>query len=239
MATQVAPQSVEDARESFCIKRIWMIAICAAIVGAIPVAIFKNSAPWLIAVPICLGTIIALVFETWDSIKPQVFDSAYGRISGPASGIPSGLEGLQEYQNFSLQFQGAGEAEGQGLFSFLQSRPQPTRKPRRVQLASGEEISVIGVDRYVELLVDRLLRDSDAIVEHALTMGATRFGGSGKLSKVILETIQSDFRGNWLTVVSRDAELVIRELEEKLRTGGFELKDEPAKPRRRTQTKSG
>lgn len=237
MATQVAPQSLDDARENLCIKRIWMIAICTAIIGAIPVTIFKNTAPWLIAVPICIGTIVALGFEIWDLMKRRGFVSSYGRISGPASGIPSGLEGLQEYQNFSLQLQYPGDTEGQSLFSFLNSRAQPPRKPRKIQLASGDEISVVSVDRYVELLVDRLLRDSDAIVEHAMTMGATRFGGSGKLSKVILETIQADFRGNWLTVVSRDAELVIRDLEEKLKTEGFELKGEPAKPRRRHQSK--
>lgn len=234
MATQVVPTfSIDDARERRCIKRIWFVALITAVVAAIPVTIFKDHLPWLIGVPICFGTLVALGIEIWEEAKPFVASTLYGRILGPASGLPPDFAGLQNYPHVILQIRDPAEAQGQELFSFLESRAEPTRKPRKVRLANGEEICIVGAERFVELLVDRLLKDSDAVVEHAITMGAIRFGGSGRLSKTILDTIQSDFRGNWITVVSRDAELVLRQLEQKLKTEEFELKQQTEKTKRR------
>ena len=95
MATQVASTfSIDDARERRCIKRIWAVALITAIVAAIPVTIFKDHLPWLIGVPICFGTLVALGIEAWEEAKPFVASTLYGRIFGPASGLPPDLTGI-------------------------------------------------------------------------------------------------------------------------------------------------
>lgn len=224
MATEIAVvESIELLRENHSIKRIWFVAFATALLSVIPVMLLNQRAPWVISIPIIIGTLAAILPEIWNDFRPFIAGRLYGQIFGPASGVPSDLSGLKAYSTFLLQVPQSKESQEQELFSFLSSASPPIRKHRKVMLDTGEEIYLVGTDRFIELLVDRLLKDSDAIVEHAITMAATRFGGAGHVSKVILQAIQSDFRGNWITVVSRDAELVLRQLEQKLRAEQLEL----------------
>ena len=47
------------------VRRVWFVAVMAALIAAVPVAIFANSLPWLIAVPIIAGAVLAAVWGLW------------------------------------------------------------------------------------------------------------------------------------------------------------------------------
>ncbi len=202
---------MDDCSDSLPAARIWAIAAVTAFVGTVPVLLLKDNYPWVILIPIGIGLVLIVAVQLAADFWPSVTKLFYGSFSGPASGVPEHLSDFKSTITFALQIDPASEPKGQRHFGFFDSPLAVTRKPQRVQLESGEYMYVVGAERFVELLVDRLLKDSDKIVEHSLTMAASRYG-SEKVPKVILETIQADFRGNWITVVSRDGELVLSKL---------------------------
>ena len=216
----IAADDIEHLRLQRSFRRIWAVAFGVAIASAIPVVLLKHQAPWVVAVPICLGVLLGLFLELRDDFGKEIRD-----LEDDVATLSSEFKGLLDYTGkMVLEVPSAKQDKGQTLFSFLQPDKTIRRKMSRVRLDSGEEIFVINCDRYVDLLVSKLLEDSDKVVEHSLTMASKRFGAArpeqltqkGFLTKTILETLKADFRGNWITVVSRNAERVIRDLEKSM-----------------------
>ena len=45
------------------VKRMWAVAVVAALVASVPVVYFSKTIPWLIAVPIAIGVAMELILE--------------------------------------------------------------------------------------------------------------------------------------------------------------------------------
>lgn len=209
--------AINDFRLRRSFNRLWSIAFSMAIVFAIPVAMLKNAAPWFIAIPIVLGVALCIALEGRDEFGDEIRD-----IDDDVATLSSDFKGLLAYTGkMVLEVPQKNQEGNQELFAFLQPDKTPRKKITRVRLDTGEEIFVVSCDRYIDLLVSRLLEDSDRVVEHSLIVASRRFGAvrpeqlreRGFLTKTILETLKADFRGNWITVVSRNAERVLKELQ--------------------------
>ncbi|MEI9998783.1 MAG: hypothetical protein WDO13_06230 [Verrucomicrobiota bacterium] len=179
--------------------------------GVIPVMLMKDRHPWIILVPIAIGLFLIVFVQLTVDIWPSMTKLFFGSFSGPASGIPDHLADFQNTTTFSLQVDPRKDSSDQELFPFFDSALRATRKPQKVRLESGKEMYILGAERFVELLVDQLLKDSDKVVENSMTMAAIRFG-KDKIPKVMMEAIQADFRGNWIATVSRDGEVVLKKV---------------------------
>lgn len=208
----------DDSLERDAVKRIWTVAVAVGLLSAVPIAIFKDRFPWLIAVPIGLGVLVAIGWELrldwkWDAARKRG-----GSIYGVVADIPGNFAGLHRYRRVELQVRDTTENRQQEMFAFIEVAAEPPRKPRRVKLEDGQEICLVSAQRFIELLVSRLLAESDDVVEKSIAVGARRFGGTGKIAQNLLEVMQADFRGNWITVVTRGAEQVLREVEKQLKS---------------------
>jgi len=210
-------EAVYDLRLNRSFQRLWAIAFTVAAISAVPVVLLKAQVPWLIAVPIVAGVVIGITLEARDEFGQEIRD-----LDEDVATLSSDFKGLLAYTgHVVLELPKGSHEKDQELFAFLQPDKTTRKRATRVRLDSGEEIFVISCDRYVDLLVSRLLEESDKIVEHSLGVASKRFGAlrpeqikdRGFMTKSVLETLKSDFRGNWITVVSRNAERVIRELE--------------------------
>ncbi|MCE0521795.1 MAG: hypothetical protein LV480_02670 [Methylacidiphilales bacterium] len=215
--------AISDYRLSRSFRRLWAIAFAMAIIFSVPVALLKNAAPWFVAIPIIAGIVLAAVMEGRDEFGEEIRD-----IDEDVATLSSDFKGLLDYAGrMVLEVPPKMPESNQELFAFLQPDKTPRKKITRVRLDTGEEIFVVSCDRYIDLLVSRLLEDSDKIVEHSLTIASKRFGSvqpeqlrqRGFLTRTILETLKSDFRGNWITVVSRNAESVLKELQKAEQSG--------------------
>jgi hypothetical protein len=213
----IEANAINDARLNRSFERMWIIAFSVAILFAIPVVLLKNIAPWAIVIPIILGVTIGIALEAQDEFGEDIRN-----LDEDVATLSPDFKGLLAYTGHVVLEVPAGKQDrGQELFSFLQPDKTSRKKITRVRLDSGEEILVISCDRYIDLLVSRLLEDSDKVVEHSLNVASKRFGTvrpeqlreKGFLTKTILETLKADFRGNWITVVSRNAERVLKELQ--------------------------
>jgi hypothetical protein len=214
--------SIDELRLSRSFNRLWIVSFSVAIIFAIPVVVLKDKAPWIISIPIIVGVFIGIALEARDEFGEEVRN-----IDDDVETLSSEFKGLLDYTGrIVLEVPATKQDKDQELFSFLQPDKTSRKKITRVRLDSGEEIFVVSCDRYIDLLVTRLLEESDMIVEHSLIIASKRFGSArpdqlrqkGFLTKTILETLKSDFRGNWITVVSRNAERVLKELENKAKS---------------------
>jgi hypothetical protein len=51
-------QELKDTR-----RRMYKIAFWTGLLGALPVLAIKDSAPWVIAIPICVGALLGIIFD--------------------------------------------------------------------------------------------------------------------------------------------------------------------------------
>lgn len=61
---EITVEEAAQIRDSF--RRVWTVAISAAMISAVPVLILKDSAPWIIVLPILAGIAVGLFLE-WQS----------------------------------------------------------------------------------------------------------------------------------------------------------------------------
>ncbi|MGA2137523.1 MAG: hypothetical protein ABSH14_01550 [Verrucomicrobiia bacterium] len=209
-----------SAEESAVFRRIWLIAAITATIGAPMVASFRVPAPWLIAVPISIGILVVVFMEFAPDTQDQTPDS---QIHGPVSAIPEGFQGLAAYKGaFALEIKRRKRVpKGQLSFDGLVVEVRPTRKAQFATDDTGKEILIVDCDRFVGMLVSRLIEDADKAAEHALAVAWQRFGkAAGEHSdikifiedKTVREAIKSDFRGNILTIIAHSGEKIVKEL---------------------------
>lgn len=220
-------------------SRIWLIAAIVATIATPFVVLWKDSAPWLISVPISIGVIIVFTLEFRRQFQTR-------RIEEPAekhfSVLPADYRGMGAFEeSVVLELKSTKKAAKGQLDMFEEMNPEdfPQTKVRVFKDAKGREVYAINCSRFVELMVSRLMEDVDKAAEHALAMAWKRYrqGTANReelrrfLDKTIRETIKSDFRGNALIIFSKTGEKVIKELvatvEESLAPEASELPEAP------------
>ncbi len=195
----------------------WVFSFILAIAFAPFVVVFKERAPWLIAVPLGIGAAGILLFE-W--VAAQKSETKQGDCLVT---IQNGFEGLRSYEEMlALEITPRRkEAKGQlALFPGF-SETTPTNAIKSIVDDAGRKIEVVNCDRYSALLVSYLLDHLDDATEKSLAAGLHRFGKINKgqndlyalvQDKGLREVIKSDFRGNLLSLVSKGGEKVVKDL---------------------------
>lgn len=231
-------------------RRLWKVGFAVALVSLIPLVIYKDRYPWIIAVPILCGVALVVLLELRDHFGTTpsaiVHDSVPASERMPLLQQIEGISARQEALIQALTQSGfietretvlglLGYANGIGLeivprsenpdqmeMAFLAGDRTKKRKERIETLATGEQMIVVSCDRFVDLLISGLLPDADRIVETAILAASRRYSNisneealrSGVLTKAIMESLKAEFRGNWITAVSRHGERVIQKLEQ-------------------------
>ena len=197
---------------------VWIFAFALAFVAAPIVVYFKDAAPWAIAVPIVLGTIVIVIYES---------KAAFGTRADLEFlvNIPPGFTGLKSYEHLlSLEIHPKKKVPKEqlslpGFPGFTEATAGNSVRILRDE--SGREIAVVSCDRFSALLVTYLLENMDKATEKSLRAGLARFGKLGKEGsdiqifvhdKGIREAIKADFRGNLVTLVSKGGEKVIKDI---------------------------
>jgi hypothetical protein len=137
--------------------------------------------------------------------------------------MPAKFFGLSRYRgHVSLAIPIEREEAGQEMFDFLKiPRRKINKSARIIKDESGEEIYLIDGERFVTLLLNRVLPDADKVTEvsllHALQRYSEMESHSVELArflndKTVQEVIKSDFRGNTLQSINRCGEAIIREM---------------------------
>src|ERR1043166_701833 len=211
----------------------WIFSFSLAIVAAPFVVFYKQSAPWLIVVPIALGAAVILAYEFW---------IAFGRSrdSGMLVSIPSGYKGTMNYdQLLALEIHPKKRVpkEQLQLFPGFEETTAST-SVRIIADESGKEIAVVSCNRFSALRITYLLDNMDKATEKSLRAGLSRFGqmapGQSDVQlfvhdKTVREAIKADFRGNLVTLVSKGGEKVIKDLLKTLEErAATERKTDPA-----------
>lgn len=205
-----APKDVGDYRFA------WAVSFALAIVSAPAIILYKQSAPWLIAVPLSLGTIFIVIYEFRTAFSSQ-------SVSEVLVTFPPSFVGQSAYSRLlSLEIQPKTKVPKEQLPLFPGFTDTTAAKSLRlIRDEKGQEIAVVSCDRFSALLVTYLLDNMDKATEKSLRAGLARFGELGKshsdinifvYDKTIREVIKSDFRGNLVTLVSKGGEKVIKDL---------------------------
>lgn len=194
----------------------WAVSFMLAIVSAPLIVLFKQSAPWLITVPLVLGTGIIVIYE---------FKAAFGSQSDLEVLVtfPPNFIGQAAYSRLlSLEIHPKTKVPKEQLSLFPGfTETTPANSLRVIKDEKGKEIAVVSCDRFSALLVTYLLDNMDKATEKSLRAGLARFGELGKgqsdiqifvHDKTVREVIKSDFRGNLVTLVSKGGEKVIKDL---------------------------
>ena len=207
---RLAPKSAGDYRLA------WIFSIAVAVIAAPFVVLFKESTPWLIGVPLCIGIAIILIYEYWAVFELSAEHDFLITLSNEYKGIFSydRLIALEVKENKAVP-------KGQlALFPSFQE-PTPRNALRKLVDEAGQPITVVSADRFSALLVTFLIDNMDKATEKSLKAGLARFGKIGGHQsdlqsfvhdKVIREVIKSDFRGNLATLVSKGGEKIIKDL---------------------------
>lgn len=202
----------------FPTQGIWLVAIAVAFATGFPISFFISKAPWLICIPILLGTSIICWFEFsgWELNRDQP--------ELPWLKMPSDFLGLSSYRrHIWFSFQASQPQTDQEIFDFLRaSLRKPIKSPRIFKNPeTGEDIYVIDSERFVTLLVNKMLPESDKAAEAALRLAWARYSKMKSVSnefhqflndRSVLDVIKSDFRANTIQIVNRSGEAIIRSL---------------------------
>jgi hypothetical protein len=210
--------------------RVWGTALIAAALLTIPALLLKDKFPPAVIVAIGIGSVAVLVIEYLYHLIRSERHATRQKIIKLARDY-AGLRELSKEYGFEIRTQPR-DSKGQFyLFETSQGSEPSQRKLRRIETRSGQHLYVIGPDRFVELLVNELLYESDKVTELALARAWQRFGeAAGQYSdvryfmdKVVLEAIKAEFRSNWLTLVARFGEQVIVDLRKQIEESTIEM----------------
>jgi hypothetical protein len=202
----------------------WIFSFALATAAAPLVVIFKDSAPWLMAIFLALGAIVVFVYEAIASysVEPNDLDFLVS--------LPKGFAGLKSYEHFlALEVPPRKKIPKNQLSLFPGfTEPTPTNSIRVIEdKSTGKPMLIVNCDRYSALLITYLLDNLDKATEKSLQAGLVRFGKLGKgesdiqlfvQDKGIREAIKSDFRGNLVTLISKGGEKVAKDLLKTLET---------------------
>ena len=208
------------AEEDKMFARIWIIAAIVATVSTPFVVLWKESLPWLITIPISIGVVIVFASEFRRQLQMRE-DSETSLVT--ISALPPDYKGIGAYEeSVALEIKPLRRgAKGQlDMFEAMNAEDFPQTKVRVFRNALGKEVYVVNCNRFVELMVSKLVDDVDKAAEHALAMAWKRYRQDTKdreelrkfLDKTVRETIKSDFRGNALIIFSKTGEKVMKEL---------------------------
>ena len=197
-------------------RRIWLAGILIATCVGGPLSLFANKAPWLIFIPMFLGTVIVCYLEIISELKSEGAQL-------PLVKVPRTFLGLHKYKgHVALWSPVEKEAEDQWSFAFLDVPKRRLPKVPRMIIdpETGEQIYLIDTERFVSLLIDHVLPGTEQVSEFALLQALHRYGEmesiSGELerflrSKTVLEVLKSHIRGNMQQTINNSSEAVIRE----------------------------
>ncbi len=197
-------------------RQLWLIAVIVALVLGVPLSFFSDKFPWLICIPVFTGTAIIACIEVFNVWKYQPAQPALIK-------MPSKFFGLARYRgHVALAVQPEAEESGQEIFEFLKKpRKKISKTARIIKDDSGDEIYIIDGERFVTLLLSRLLPAADKVTEVSLLHALQRYWEMETHSvelerflndKTVQEVIKSDFRGNTVQTINRCGEAIIREM---------------------------
>lgn len=197
-------------------RQLWLIATIVALAVGVPLSFFASKLPWLICVPIFIGTAIIASIEVINVLKKSAMQL-------PLLKMPATFVGLAKYRgHVSLSVPVELEAADQETFDFLKTpRRKISKSARIIKDESGDEIYIIDGERFVTLLVSKILPNADKVTElsflHALQRYSEMESHSVELvqflrDKTVLEVIKQDFRGNTAQTINRCGEAIIREM---------------------------
>jgi len=197
-------------------RQLWLIAVIVALVAGVPLSFFSDKSPWLICIPIFTVAAIIACLEVFNAWKYQPMQPALIK-------MPSTFFGLARYRgHVALSIPPETQEAGQETFEFLKKPRRKTIKTARIiKDDSGDEIYIIDGERFVTLLLSRILPAADKVTEVSLLHALQRYGEMDAHSvelarflndKTVQEVIKSDFRGNTVQTINRCGEAIIREM---------------------------
>lgn len=205
-------------------RQIWLIATIVAFALGVPFSFFSDSAPWLICIPIVVGTMIIGIAElkgVWQATQL------------PLIKMPRHFFGLNRYKGYSvIALPIEKEEPNQKLFDFLSTQRGTTKFPKVIKDEKGYDFIAVDAEQFIHMVSLKASPNFDKVAEAALIMAVHRYGEMHNISaeleqfirdKTILETFKADFRGNSNTNLNRSAEAVIRELMKKALESKLEI----------------
>jgi hypothetical protein len=197
-------------------SRIWLTAILVAIVLGVPSAFFAEKYPWVIAIPIAVGTLAVIVPEILGLLPPTGEQL-------PLIRMPRDYLGLSRYKGYAaIGLPTEEEEPDQQIFEFVNTpRRKPNKFPAIVKDEHGNDIVVIDAERFISLVVGQTADTTDRVAEATLKMAVHRYGETHGISdelerflrdRTVLDVIKSDFRGNVSANLNNACESVIRAL---------------------------
>jgi hypothetical protein len=197
------------------LSQIRPIALFIALLFALPAAALPKFSLWFVFGGILSCVLVAMYLE----LKSEQEEEKEELLAV----LPAEYEGLGSFADVVFlelkQPSQPGQLEWTSIVGMQKDRGQ--RKTATVVHLAGKNHYLVDSDRFVALLLDKMMQDADKAAEHAILMGMKRYGDVRTIDrelerflsdKTVIEVIKSDFRGNMLMVINRSGEKVIREL---------------------------
>jgi hypothetical protein len=201
--------------------RIWIIATLVGIALGIPAALFSDRIHWFVWLPIVAGTLLVLIAEV--AVERQTTGKQQSESNVPP--MPSDFWGLSGYRGrVALAVRPKENEPGQGAFDFFRpfaATTKPLKTATILRDEQGTEIYVIDTERFVTLLVNRMISGADQVSELSLLRLVSRYSQMRRYrselerllrDRGLIDVIKADYRGNLIQVINRTGETIIRDL---------------------------
>jgi hypothetical protein len=198
-------------------RAVWVGAFLIAILFAPYVVLFRETAPWLIAIPIVLGCLAVIAYEMRNSGFWQREESEH------LETMEAEHEGLKRYDRLlSLDVRPPSKVPRNQLALFPGfEQATPHNSVRMLLDSHNNEIPTVSCERYSALLVSYMMSNVDKATDKALSAAVKRFCKMGRSAteihlvldnQIYRDIIKADVRGNLLTQISKGGEKVAKDL---------------------------
>ena len=204
------------------------IAFMCALIGAVPVAFSRDTAPYAIAYPILVGGVLC-VAAAFLSKRRAVADKPHDPHIESFDANFDNFTSLQELAVVELTVRDTGKKQVSDAqldlgFQFDIKR-SPTEKFRLFRTAEGVQLIALDCDRFSAMLTAETLESFDRSFEKSLEATLLRFSGSSipkeHLFAITNETakdiLKSDIRGNLATYLAKTNDHLFRRVISELR----------------------
>jgi hypothetical protein len=208
---------------------IWAVGILCAIVGAVPVAMARQSAPYAIIYPILFGglaaVVIALIRRQGESMPKETIHRHLEAFTPQFSNFAN----LQEIAVVELTVSGGGKKSALNAqmdfgFEFEQKRSSK-EKFRIFRTDEGTQLIALDCDRFSAMLTAETLESFDRSFEKSLEATLLRFSNStipkehlfAITNEMARDILKSDIRGNLATYLSKTNDHLFRRVIDELR----------------------
>jgi hypothetical protein len=208
------PESLDNS----IFNKLWGMAALLATIFVIPVTLWGDKSPWLIAIPVVICVGWALYVE----LIPGRFQKEL-RVEAPVTALPSEFQGLLKHRKtLGLYVETAKMPAGlqMDFFGETEAGGKPPKKVILLKDEHGRQFVLVECDRFMAKVNSVIADDVKRAAEHAFKTGwkrleklAEKYPELGQILEdpLVLDAVKSDFQSNVSICMAKSGDIAAQQ----------------------------